>query len=414
MLFSPASLLMISRPQPLGIFPYPTGLLLLPPVEEPEAVVAELARAQLMRGAPPMQWPTAWQAYAAAIDGDRDGALAALAHDTSALGAYNRFVLTGAADDLAQATSGGDDTLRTLTRLVAYIQGAVDTLPDAPALDGELRANLLLAHAAARLEAQDVPGALSALQDGIVASAAVSPVLAAQLVAQQASMGEPTADTEAQWRDALELAGDAALPGLIAELRCGLALVVHQRAESNRSRLMEAVQLYQSALQAGITRESHPELWAQIQTNLGIAYVSAPMTEAGDKLRLAVAVSSFREAMTVYTRETHPEAWASAMLNMANAMQYLPSSHTKENLIDAVNAYEELMTVRTRAVDPVGYARLLANQGNALAHLGMFQPAVEKLTEAHKLLHWYNEADAAARILDQLEAINQQISVTSG
>ncbi len=405
---------MITRPQPLGIFPYPAGLLLLAPVEDAEASVAADALAFLMRGATPAQWPSAWQAYAAAVAGDRDAALASLAPDTSALGAYNRFVLTGDAVDLARATSDDDDSLRTLVRLVAYIQGAVDTLPDAATLDGELRANLLLAHAAACLEAQDITGALAALRDGIADSAAVSPVLAAQLVAQHASLGEPTAETEAQWRQALELAGDAALPGLIAELRCGLALVVHQRAESNRSRLMEAVQLYQSALQAGISRESHPELWAQIQSNLGIAYVSAPMTEAGDKLRLAVAVSSFREAMTVYTRETHPEAWASAMLNMANAMQYLPSSHTKENLIDAVNAYEELMTVRTRAADPVGYARLLANQGNALAHLGMFQPAVEKLTEAHKLLHWYNEADAAARILDQLEAINQQIAVTSG
>lgn len=404
---------MITRPQPLGVFPYPAGLLLLPEVNEADVVLATEASTQLMRGAVPTAWPTQWLAYAAALRGDREGALNALATDPSDLAAYNRFVLTGDESDLARATASADETLRTLSSLVAYIQGVVDTLPGPDALDAELRANLLLAHAAAHLERHDVTGAATVLLDGIEHSATVSPVLAAQLMAQLASLGEATAETEARWRQALQLAGDAALPGLIAELRCGLALVVHQRADSDRSRLIEAVQLYQSALQAGITRESHPELWAQIQSNLGIAYVSTPMTEAGDKLRLAVAVQSFREAMTVYTRETHPEAWASAMLNMANAMQYLPSSHTKENLIDAVNAYEELMTVRTRALDPVGYARLLANQGNALAHLGMFQPAVEKLTEAHKLLHWYNETDAAARILDQLESINQQIAVTS-
>lgn len=78
--------------------------------------------------------------------------------------------------------------------------------------------------------------------------------------------------------------------------------------------------------------------------------------------------------------------------------------------MDAVTAYEELLGVRTRALDPVGYARILANQGNALAHLGIFQPAVEKLTEAHKLLHWYDEGDAAAQILEQLEAINAQLA----
>lgn len=404
---------MLSRPQPLGVFPYPAGLLLLPSVAATEESLAAEVRADLMRGATPGEWPSAWQAYGHALAGDRDAALAALQADKSAVGAYNRFVMSGDAVELAHATASDDHTVRVLAKLVAYIQGALDAPPSSNTVDGELRANVLLAQAAAKLEQQDMAGARALLEEGIADCSSVSPLLAAQLAAQIASMGEPSAETEAQWRRALQFASDAALPSLIAELRCGLALVVHQRADSDRSRLMEAVQLYQSALQAGISRESHPELWAQIQSNLGIAYVSAPMTEAGDKLRLAVAVSAFREAMTVYTRETHPEAWASAMANMANAMQYLPSSHTKENLIDAVNAYEELMTVRTRAVDPVGYARLLANQGNALAHLGIFQPAVEKLTEAHKLLHWYNEADAATRILDQLEAINQQLSLSN-
>ena len=98
------------------------------------------------------------------------------------------------------------------------------------------------------------------------------------------------------------------------------------------------------------------------------------------------------------------------MLNMANALQYLPSSHPQENLIEAVNAYEELLAVRNKALDPVGHARLLANQANALAHLGMFAPAIEKLTEARKLLSWHGEDDAAAAILEQVERINAQMA----
>jgi len=406
---------MISRPQPLGIFGYPAGLLLLSavPADDPDHALAFAVRAELMRGHVPTEWPAAWRGFALAMADDRDGALAAFSADTTALGAYNRFVLTGDAGERAAASAADDVTLRAMASLAAFIQGATDVLPSVDGTDGELLANVRLAHAAALLEQQDPDAARAMLDDGVEAAESASPLLAAQLLAQRASLGDADAETESQWRRALQLAGDAPLPGLVAELRCGLALVVHQRADVNRARLIEAVQLYQSALQAGISRESHPDLWAQIQTNLGIAYVSTPMTDAGDKIRLAVAVQSFREAMTVYTRETHPDEWASAMLNMANAMQYLPSSHTKENLIDAVNAYEELMTVRTRAFDPVGYARLLANQGNALAHLGMFQPAVEKLTEAHKLLHWHNEADAASQILNQLEAINAKIEVGS-
>jgi tetratricopeptide (TPR) repeat protein len=300
--------------------------------------------------------------------------------------------------------------VRALAQLAAFTQGTADVPCDPATLDGELAANAWLAVAAAHLERDAAAAARGALDAGIAAARASSPVLAAQLLAQRAALEEGAAEAEALWREALLLAGETPLPGLVGELRASLAMAVQQRAESDRRRLVEAVQLYHAALQAGVTRDRTPELWARVQANLGLAYVTMPMSEAGEKLRLAVAVQAFREALTVYQRDAHPAEWSSTMLNMANAMQYLPSSHQRENLMDAVQAYEELLAVRNRALDPVGYARLLANQGNALAHLGVFAPAVEKLTEAHKLLHWHGEADAAARLLEQVEAINAQLA----
>ena len=98
--------------------------------------------------------------------------------------------------------------------------------------------------------------------------------------------------------------------------------------------------------------------------------------------------------------------WASAMMNLANALQYAPSSHPRENLIQAVETYEEILPVRTRARDPVAYALVLFNQANALAHLGIFKPAIEKLAEASKLFSWHDQAEqfAAARaLLDSIE-----------
>ena len=41
-----------------------------------------------------------------------------------------------------------------------------------------------------------------------------------------------------------------------------------------------------------------------------------------------------------------------------------------------------------------GYARVLSNQAHALAHLGMFSPVLEKLSEVYKLAQWYNLAVA--------------------
>jgi tetratricopeptide (TPR) repeat protein len=404
---------MLPRPQPLGLFPFPAGQLLLPPVPLDDSALAERALGALLRGAEPDEWPAAWSPFALALGGHLAAALELTRGDHSPVGAYNTFVLGGDADALARARDSGNATVRTLIELAAYVQGAREEPPAPDAVDHELRANVHLAHAAAALERQDPASAALALQAAVRDAEPMSPVLAAQALAQHASLTDSPAEAEGCWRRALELAGDAPLPGLRGELLYGLAIAVHQQADTNRARLIDAVQLYQTALQGPLTREAQPELWAQAQANLGLVYVSMPMSDAGGKLRHAVAIQAFREALTVFQRETHPEAWASTMLNMANAMQYLPSSHPRENLVDAVTAYEELLSVRTRAMDPVGYARILANQGNALAHLGIFQPAVEKLTEAHKLLHWYNEADAASQLLQQLEDINVQLA-TSG
>jgi tetratricopeptide (TPR) repeat protein len=141
---------------------------------------------------------------------------------------------------------------------------------------------------------------------------------------------------------------------------------------------------------------------------VGLRYLAMPMREAGDALRAAVAIQSLREALRIYTRDEHPESWASTQLNLANALQYLPSSHPAENLAQAVEIYQELLAVRTKEMDPVGYARLLANQANALAHLGVFGEALTQLEEAHRLFHWHGEPELAAAALEQVARINER------
>ena len=95
--------------------------------------------------------------------------------------------------------------------------------------------------------------------------------------------------------------------------------------------------------------------------------------------------------------EEHPDMWASVSMNLANALQYAPSSHPQENLIQAVEIYEDVLQVRSRAKDPVAYALVLLNQANALAHLGIFKPALEKLAESYKLFHWYDQIEKPTR-----------------
>jgi tetratricopeptide (TPR) repeat protein len=413
---------MLPRPQPIGIFPFPAGLLLLPSTDDARA---SETRRQLMLGAVPDEWPDAWRFFGQALEGNREGALASLpAAPHDAVAAYNRFVLSGDEASLALARGAHDATLRALAETAAYVQGATDQAATLDSLEGqgedegELAAVVRLAWGAWHLERGESALAQVQLAHGVQAARAASPLLAAQLQSQRAQVlgdgGGTSADALAAWRDAVQLANGARLPNLRCDLLLGLALALHDAAGSARQLLVEAINTYQEALHAGITLEGRPETYALVQNNLGLAYIAMPMTSAGDKIRLAVAVQAFREALKVYTREAFPDQWSSATLNMANALQYLPSSHPQENLIEAVNAYEALLEVRNRALDPVGYARLLANQANALAHLGMFGPSVEKLTEARKLLSWHGEDDSAAALLEQVERINAQMAATAG
>jgi tetratricopeptide (TPR) repeat protein len=304
---------------------------------------------------------------------------------------------------LAVVEGEGAGTLRDAVR---YAAGRSETPPSADGLDGELRAFVLMLQATHAIESGDFPSAISILHFAIAAARPVSPEFTAQLLGQLAALeGDKPASAIQHYREALALAEGPARAEL--SLQLGITL-------QDCGRLLEAVKAYQDALRFGITIESNPESFALLQNNLALAYLAMPMAEAGDQLRMGIAVQSLREALKIYTKDAYPEQWASAQLNLANALQYIPTSHPEENLVRAVEIYDEILSVRSKAFDPVGYARLLANQANALAHLGIFGPAMEKIGEAYKLFQWHNEPAMAAAAMSLVENISDQRGSANG
>lgn len=389
---------LLERPQPVGIYPLPTGYLLLPPTSDRQAA------AHVLRGEEPTSWPSEWQFFAAALHGDIAAALEQL--PTGPLGVYNRLVLAPSLDGFHETCT---TPLRPFAEVVGYTLGWIDRPPPVEQLDGELAAHVLAVHAAAAWSQHDPPAAEKYLHTAVENSRKVSPLLAAQLLGQRASFitGDPQRWDEAvtYYQEAIQLAAETPRVSLRAGLWFALGTTYHEHAHSNRTLLLEAVKAYQQAIACGLTVDCHPELYAEVHNNLGLAYLTMPAIAASDALRMAVAIQSFREALKVFTRERFPGRWASITLNLANAWQYLPSGHPIDNLWQAVTLYDAILSVRSRAEDPVGYARVLANQANALAHLGQFAPALEKLNEAYKLFHWYDEPDAAAGVLELVEQI---------
>ena len=391
------------RPQPVGIFPFPAGLLLLPEPAEPQTE----ALAAVMRADSNADVPCEWNFYLDAIAGTSGTSMSLDERDP--IGAYNRFVLSGEPEHYRQLLTTLDGALAVLLEFAAFYHGLADVLPAIDLLNGELRALALMIVAAQDLEAQDTNLALTHLAEAVDCARPVSPVFAAHLLGQMAQLRSGDSVAITYCREAIDLLANCATERMRAEAWMHLGQVCQEQAGNSRTLLVESAQAYQQALRHGISLECNQDLYALAQNNIGLAYLAMPMTGSGSSLRSGVAIQSFREALKVYDRERDPDLWVSTQLNLANALQYTHSSHPEENLARAVEIYEDLLSIRQRAMDPVGYARILANQANALAHLGIFSSAMEKATEAHKLFHWHNEAQLATSMLELTIQINGRL-----
>lgn len=389
------------RPQPLGVLPLPAGALLLPDVPGAAAVAADL-----VRGIVPVTWPVGLAFVAdvlagrqTEVPGDDD------------IARMNRFVLAPSTEHHAALRATLAPDLSTLLDAIAFTAGVSDTAVSdtdtgtAPGLEGELLAFVLLAVASEHLEHGSAADARDSLLSGVAAAREASPALAAQLLGTLAGFeGE---DAVARTTEALALLPTGHQTQVRAELLFGRGVALQSIAEGRPGLLKEAVRCYQQALVV-FRRESHPQEFAEAQTNLALCHLATPMAETGDHLRLGIAVQALRDALSVWDRENYPAQWASVTLNLANALQHRPSAYQADNLVESVELYEELLALREATRDPAGRARVLANQGTALAHLGIGEHAREKLLAAQELFTMVGEPGSARALettLAELDAV---------
>lgn len=382
----------IPRPQPVGVFSFPRSHLLAPPGNDTTRAAAMLGDEQAAAAILP--------ATAGDVTGD------------SPLDRHNAFVLAPTPEGLTAIEVAGDPASVALARAAAFAHGLIDDLPDPGPLDGELRALVQMTAAAGLFERGDARAARTLLVEAAGHAEPVAPVFAAVLHQQVAeTLPAEAGDLAIDHLERAQRLGEhATLPRLHADIWMRLGTLHQARgADGRRGPLIEAVNCYQKALAAGITQDSDPASYGQLQNNLGLAYLCMPTREASDQLRAGIAVQSFRKARDVQDRDADPDQWASVTMNLASALQYLPSTHPAENLAEAVELYEEVLAARTEARDPVAHARVLLNQGNALAHLGIFKPAIEKLAKALKLFTWHEATDEAATAKDLLDGIHARL-----
>jgi hydrogenase maturation protease len=393
------------RPQPLGALDWPAGMLLLPDVPGAAEVASEL-----VLGARPATWPEGLEFLSPALAGDAEAAAALLTGD-DVVSRYNRAVLIGGDEawDEVAARSTGD--LRSLADVGRYSVGLIDDPPRAEDIvRPEVVAMVLSARASAAIEAGDPGLALEQLAEAVAAaSRAGSPNLAASLrLTRSEFLRERAGDSRAAASEAdagLALLTMTSDQELRASLHLARALARQDVAGTSRGALLAVVADLNEATKV-FRDTTHPEMFALCNHHLALAYLTMPMSDQGDRLRLGVAVNSLRAALTVYTPEEHPSQWAAVKSNLANALQYLPSVHQESNLDEAVQLYEEVLQ-RLDPRDPAARARLLANQGNALGHLGVFADARVKLLEAQELFGLAGEEDSAEAVAETLDELDR-------
>lgn len=394
------------RPQPIGLFDGPAGLVLVPDGDGVAELLADLAR-----GAVPAEWPVAAAVLEATWRDDVDGALRALGSDRVSM--VNRFVLAPTELHLAEAraAAAGDACLTAVVAAAAFASGLADDLPSEEGLDGEFAALVRTVSASQALADHDY----FSVAEHLRAAAEHGREVGIALHGRQLSvLGEhmeqiwgPTDELVEVYDEAIRKLAPTSFDEQRAHLHLQRAMVDHQLASSDpaaRHRLLDAIRSYQSALIV-LSEEKDPDSFALANMNVALAILALPMTQASDQVRLGVAVQSLRAALRVYDRDGAPQEWSACQLNLANALQYLPSRHREDNLGEAVNIYEELLGFRSPHTDPMGFARVLANQANALAHLGGFEHALAKYRDARELFERAGDRDAVRVVQEQISQI---------
>ena len=297
--------------------------------------------------------------------------------------------------------------------MVGFVVGLLLDPPKPESTDGEFAAMAHSAVATLALERHDTALAIEALEQAAQAANEVSAPMAGQLLGQLANVQlDEGGDKRAAvtFQAAVDALQDSDLHVSRAELHVSAGAMFQEMSESAPRLMNQAINHYHQAL-ALVNAETAPETFAIANANLGLAYITMPMTEASDQLRVGVAVQSMREALEYFTPETHPDRWSSTQLNLANALVYMPSKHQADNIAEAVGLYEGVLQHRDRDSDPQGRARVLANQGNALAHLGVFDDAKSKLHEARSLFEEFEEEEAVRSVRGVLDEIARHESL---
>jgi tetratricopeptide (TPR) repeat protein len=180
-----------------------------------------------------------------------------------------------------------------------------------------------------------------------------------------------------------------------------------------------AVTAYQDALRI-FTIEHAPDIFAEIQHQLGRVYAEIPDEVKKKGIWAAVSVSSFTEALNFYNKIDYPYQFAMICNNMGIAYTKYPKSLQTDNYDKALAWYNEALDIRTAANYPLERVLTLNNYIEASWLVGnvdnadndRYEDMMQKLNEILILNHDEEICNRAKADIEKLQAIKQEIKST--
>ncbi|PZO42421.1 MAG: hypothetical protein DCF19_07480 [Pseudanabaena frigida] len=140
---------------------------------------------------------------------------------------------------------------------------------------------------------------------------------------------------------------------------------------------------YEKALQI-YTRDVYPEKWAELQSQLAIAYRCRIRGDSAENCERAIAI--YGEVLQIYRRDQFPEKWADTQFSLAIAYRLRQRGNRAENLEQAIAIWEQVLQVHTLEAFPEKWANAQFNLAYEYKHRIRGEKAenIEREIAAHK------------------------------
>jgi tetratricopeptide (TPR) repeat protein len=152
-------------------------------------------------------------------------------------------------------------------------------------------------------------------------------------------------------------------PEIWANTQNNLAIAYSKKTKGNRvENLEKSIRGYESILNF-YTKQDSPTDWANIQNNLAIAYskrIKGNRAENLDK-----AITCYKSALEIYNKKNFPKDWATTQNNLINTYLDQMKGVKTDNLEYAIMSYKSVLEIYTRKDFPSDWAIVQNNIADA-------------------------------------------------